>query len=163
MEEFESSMYGTIIRKYGSSNVLEFHKKLTTKPLVKEFNSTSTKVLIKVHATSVNPLDCRIRKGDYFNSYYPALPHILGKDASGVVVAVGKGVSKFSIGDEVCGFLPQFTPSTGTYSQYTCFEQSQLIKKPENISHFEAASLTLSGSAGKQNFKKFKFSKLITV
>ena len=83
MDEVEQSMCGAIFRKYGSINVLEMHKKLTTKPLIKEFESSSTKVLIKVLASSVNPLDCKIRKGEYFNSYYPALPHILGKDASG--------------------------------------------------------------------------------
>eukprot|EP01080_Neovahlkampfia_damariscottae_P003573 gene3573-6308_t len=147
MEEVEQSMCGTIFRKYGSINVLEVHEKLTTKPLIKEFHSSPTKVLIKVLAASVNPLDCKIRKGDYFNTYYPALPHILGKDASGIVVAVGKKVTKFNVGDEVFGCLKQFTPSTGTYCQYSCFEQEQLVLKPKLLSHREAAGLGLSGCA----------------
>jgi NADPH2:quinone reductase len=137
-------MYGIIMRKYGSTKVLEFVKTLSTKPLLSEF--TDTKVIVKITASSVNPLDVRIREGKLYNSYFPLLPHILGKDASGIVVGLGKKVTKFKIGDEVFGCLPQSVPSTGTYCQYTCFDESNLCVKPKEVSHFEAAAIGLAGS-----------------
>lgn len=145
-----NSMFGVLIRKYGSLRVLEYVKNLSTKPLISEFNS-DTKVIVKLSAASINPLDCRIREGKLYNSYYPALPHILGKDGSGVVVQVGKKVKKFKVGDEVFGCLPQTIPSTGTYCEYTIFEENSLCLKPNEISHFEAAALGLVGCTAYQS------------
>ena len=56
-------------------------------------------VLVRVHATSINPLDYQVRRGDYPDLVQ--LPAITGHDVSGVVEAVGPGVTTFSPGDEV--------------------------------------------------------------
>ncbi|KAG1078196.1 hypothetical protein G6F40_016814 [Rhizopus arrhizus] len=57
-------------------------------------------VLVRVQATSINPLDYQVRRGDYPDLV--PLPAITGHDVSGVVEAVGPGVTAFSPGDEVC-------------------------------------------------------------
>ena len=56
-------------------------------------------VLVRVHATSINPLDYQVRRGDYADLV--PLPAITGHDVSGVVAAIGPGVTSFSVGDEV--------------------------------------------------------------
>lgn len=61
-------------------------------------------VLVRVHATSINPLDYQVRRGDYHDLVQ--LPAITGHDVSGVVEEVGAGVTTFSPGDEVW-YTPQ--------------------------------------------------------
>lgn len=56
-------------------------------------------VRVAVHATSINPLDCQIRRGDYADQV--ELPAIIGHDVSGVVDQIGSDVTEFSVGDEV--------------------------------------------------------------
>ncbi|MGH8818474.1 MAG: alcohol dehydrogenase catalytic domain-containing protein, partial [Achromobacter pestifer] len=72
-------------------------------------------VLVRVHATSINPLDYQVRRGDY-RDLVP-LPAITGHDVSGVVEAVGPGVTAFSPGDEVW-YTPQIFDGPGSYAQY---------------------------------------------
>jgi len=141
-----SKMHGVVISKYGSVRVLEYSKSLSTKPLYQEFMARPGNVVIKIHCAAVNRLDVNIRTGALYESYFPQLPHILGKDASGVVVLCGSAVKKFKVGDPVFGFLPQLVPSTGTYCEYSVFDESYLALKPENVSFAEAAALPLSGS-----------------
>ena len=57
-------------------------------------------VLVRVHATSINPLDYQVRRGDYPDLV--PLPAITGHDVSGVIEAVGAGVTAYAPGDEVC-------------------------------------------------------------
>ena len=68
-------------------------------------------VLVRVHATSINPLDYQIRRGDY--SDLVPLPAITGHDVSGVVEAVGSGVTTFAPGDEVW-YTPQIFDGPGS-------------------------------------------------
>lgn len=72
-------------------------------------------VLVRVHATSINPLDYQVRRGDYPDLV--PLPSITGHDVSGVVEAFGLGVTGFSVGDEVwytpqISMVPAAMPST---------------------------------------------------
>ncbi|WP_454673967.1 zinc-dependent alcohol dehydrogenase family protein [Achromobacter pestifer] len=99
-------------------------------------------VLVRVHATSINPLDYQVRRGDY-RDLVP-LPAITGHDVSGVVEAVGPGVTAFSPGDEVW-YTPQIFDGPGSYAQYHVAAESIVGKKPPLLSHLEAASLTLVG------------------
>ena len=59
-------------------------------------------VLVRIHASSVNPLDTKIRAGAAAHARHP-FPAVLGMDLAGVVEAVGAGVSKFEVGDQVYG------------------------------------------------------------
>lgn len=99
-------------------------------------------VLVRVHATSINPLDFQVRRGDY--SDYVPLPAITGHDVSGVVEAVGPGVTSFVPGDEVW-YTPQIFDGPGSYAEYHVAAESIIGKKPSTLSHLEAASLTLVG------------------
>ena len=97
--------------------------------------------LVDVHAAAVNPVDYKMRQGHYRVYVRYALPHIFGLDMSGVVAAVGEGVTKFSLGDEVYG-SPDHKPQ-GCYAHATVIDASALSRKPEQLSHQEAASLPL--------------------
>jgi len=99
-------------------------------------------VLVRVHATSINPLDYQVRRGDY-KDYVP-LPAITGHDVSGVVEEVGPGVTSFVPGDEVW-YTPQIFEGPGSYAEYHVAAESIIGKKPASLSHLEAASLTLVG------------------
>ncbi|MCO5786244.1 NADPH:quinone oxidoreductase [Pseudomonas sp. G11-1] len=99
-------------------------------------------VLVRVHATSINPLDFQVRRGDY--AELVPLPSITGHDVSGVVEAVGPGVTSFVPGDEVW-YTPQIFDGPGSYAEYHVAAESIVGKKPPELSHLEAASLTLVG------------------
>ena len=99
-------------------------------------------VLVQVHATSINPLDYQVRRGDYADLVQ--LPAITGHDVSGVVEAVGPGVTNFSSGDEVW-YTPQIFDGPGSYAEYHIAAEAIIGKKPAALSHLEAASLTLVG------------------
>lgn len=99
-------------------------------------------VLVRVHATSINPLDYQIRRGDY--SDLVQLPTITGHDVSGVVEEVGPGVTAFSPGDEVW-YTPQIFDGPGSYAEFHVAAENIIGKKPASLSHLEAASLSLVG------------------
>ncbi|MDQ2151398.1 zinc-dependent alcohol dehydrogenase family protein [Alcaligenaceae bacterium A4P071] len=99
-------------------------------------------VLVKVHATSISPLDFQVRRGDYPDLV--PLPAITGHDVSGVVEEVGPGVTSFSPGDEVW-YTPQIFDGAGSYAEYHVAAEGIIGKKPASLSHLEAASLSLVG------------------
>lgn len=100
---------------------------------------TAGNVLVRVKAAGVNPFDCYAVEG-YVNRYVSfALPAVLGRDVSGIVEGVGKGTDEFAIGDAVYG---QTDPRLhGTFADFTLIEPHRLARKPEHLSHVEAASL----------------------
>ncbi|MCW5964394.1 MAG: zinc-dependent alcohol dehydrogenase family protein [Bryobacterales bacterium] len=99
-------------------------------------------VLVRVHATSINPLDYQVRRGDYADLV--PLPAITGHDVSGVVDAVGPGVAAFAPGDEVW-YTPQIFDGPGSYAEYHVANENIVGRKPSSLSHLEAASLSLVG------------------
>ncbi|MGC0415555.1 zinc-binding dehydrogenase [Embleya sp. AB8] len=99
-------------------------------------------VLVRVVATSVNPLDLQTRRGDYRDQV--ALPAVIGNDASGVVVETGPGAGDFRPGDEVWYLAPVFA-GQGTYAEFHVVEQALVAHKPARLSHVEAAGLALVG------------------
>ncbi|MGU3501746.1 zinc-dependent alcohol dehydrogenase family protein [Mycobacterium sp. C31M] len=99
-------------------------------------------VRVRVHATAVNPLDYQIRRGDYPD--HVALPAIIGYDISGVVEEVGFYVTDFRAGDEVY-YTPQIFGGPGSYAEQHVADADIVGRKPENLTHLEAASLTLVG------------------
>ncbi|QXH97466.1 zinc-dependent alcohol dehydrogenase family protein [Pseudomonas ogarae] len=99
-------------------------------------------VLVRVHATSINPLDYQVRRGDYPDLVQ--LPAITGHDVSGVVEEVGPGVTAFAPGDEVW-YTPQIFEGPGSYAEYHVAAESIIGKKPPSLNHLEAASLSLVG------------------
>lgn len=99
-------------------------------------------VRVRVHATALNPLDYQIRRGDYAD--YVPLPAIIGHDVSGVVEEKGADVSEFDVGDEVY-YTPKIFGGPGSYAEQHIAGIDVVARKPYNINHLEAASLTLVG------------------
>jgi NADPH:quinone reductase-like Zn-dependent oxidoreductase len=100
-----------------------------------------TEVLVRVHAAGVNPVDWKTRAG---NGILRTLPLTPGWDVSGVVEAAGPGVTRFQPGDEVFG-MPWFPRAAGAYAEYITAPSRQLARKPDGMSHVEAAGLPLAG------------------
>ena len=128
-------MRAMIIKDFGGPEV--FEQREVSKPVPKP-----KQVLVKVLATSVNPLDYQTRRGDY--KAFVQLPAIIGSDVSGIVEAVGEAVTGFEVGDEVY-YTPQIFGGDGSYAEYHVADESIVAHKPASISHLEAASLSLSG------------------
>jgi len=103
----------------------------------------ATDVLVKTVATSVNPVDWKIREGYLKTMINYTMPLILGLDVSGVVEAVGKDVSRFKVGDAV--YSRPATNRNGTYAEFVAINEKEISRKPNTISHVEAASLPLAG------------------
>lgn len=102
-------------------------------------------ILIKIKCAGVNPVDWKIRAG-YLKERIPhELPIIPGWDATGVVSAVGKKVSKFKVGDEVFAYCRKPIVKWGTYAEYVCVQADNAAFKPKNISFAQAASIPLAG------------------
>ena len=100
-------------------------------------------LLVRVHATAVNPVDWKLRSGGQRNIIHYKLPWILGLDVSGVVEEVGARVTRFAVGDEVWSSPTHRRP--GCYAEYTCIDEREAGRKPARISHVEAASMPLVG------------------
>ncbi len=100
-------------------------------------------VRIKVAATSVNPVDTKIRAGHIKAA--PAFPAVLHGDVSGVVDAVGPGVTEFSIGEAVHGCAGGFKGLSGALAEYMVADVRALARKPVEMSFREAAAFPLVG------------------
>ncbi|WP_225848733.1 NADP-dependent oxidoreductase [Streptomyces sp. HPF1205] len=107
------------------------------------------RVLVRVKAAGVNPIELFIRSGAFPLLGEP--PFVLGWDLSGVVERVEPGVHRFKEGDEVYG-LPLFPLAAGAYAEYVSAPARQLARKPAGISHEEAAALPLVGLTAWQAF-----------
>ncbi|MET9594499.1 NADP-dependent oxidoreductase [Streptomyces sp. NPDC006516] len=98
-------------------------------------------VLVKIHAAGVNPLDLRIRNGD-FKAFLPyRLPLVLGNDLAGTVVRVGPSVTRFAAGDEV--YARPDKDRIGTFAELIAVHQDDLAPKPATLTMTDAASLPL--------------------
>jgi NADPH:quinone reductase-like Zn-dependent oxidoreductase len=96
-------------------------------------------VLVQVKAAGVNPFDIYSVEG-HLKAYFDfPMPTILGRDASGVVEAVGEGVTAFSPGDAVYGHAHH--TRDGSFAEYAALAADQVAAKPRFLSHAEAASL----------------------
>lgn len=95
-------------------------------------------VLAKVHASSFNPLEVKIRSGLAARNA-PPMPAILGTDFSGEIVRVGEGVTRWKEGDEVFGCAGGVGPLQGAFAEYVLADEHLIARKPQNIDHETAA------------------------
>lgn len=129
------TMKAIVLGKFGGSDAFELRD--VSVPVV-----GPRQVRVRVHATAINPLDLQIRRGDYTDDV--ALPAIIGHDISGVVEEKGAYVSELAIGDEVY-YTPKIFGGPGSYAEQHVADIDLIARKPRNINHLEAASLTLVG------------------
>src|SRR5215469_6447328 len=98
-----------------------------------------SQVLVRVHAAGLNPTDWKHRADKRF---LPDPPLVLGWDVSGVVEAVGYGVTLFKPGDEVFGMLP-YPHGVGSHAEYVTGPARAFARKPANLDHVQAGALPL--------------------
>jgi len=127
-----TSMQAVRIHSYGGPDVFAFEEAPRPAPGEGE-------VLIKVHATTVNPFDCAVRAG-YMSGYFNhTLPLILGTDVSGIVEEVGAGVTNVAPGDSVYTRVGVFRD--GAYAEYAVATASDVAFKPASLDHIHAAAI----------------------
>ncbi len=128
-------MKAMAIAQYGSPEVF-------TEIEVNKPTPAKNQVLVKVYATSVNPVDAGVRSGMFGSRI--KLPAILGYDVSGAIEAVGEDVEDLKVGDEVY-YAIALMDGDGANAEYHVANQSIVTRKPVNISHTEAASVPVAG------------------
>lgn len=106
-------------------------------------------VLVRVRAAAANPLDWRVRNGDAKLMTGRRFPRGLGLDFSGIVEAVGVGVSRLRAGDEVFG-AGSLGRTSGAFGELVVAPEKQVVKKPAALSFEQAAALPTVGVAALQ-------------
>lgn len=100
-------------------------------------------VLVRIRAAGVNPLDSKIRDGEFRQILPYRLPLILGNDFAGDVVKVGSRVRRFRPGDEVYARPPK--DRIGAFAELIAIKEDAVAKKPKNLTMEESASIPLVG------------------
>merc|ERR1719410_2116227 len=122
-------------------------------------------VLVKVKAASINPIDYKIIAGYLADMGWPfPTPFTPGYDFSGTIHEVGEDVKDFSVGDDVfaCNWgsnkdthlnshADEGLPIAGAFAEYCLIPESKISKKPEAVSHEEAAAIALVGLTALQS------------
>ena len=126
-------MKAIVFTEYGSPDVLQL--KTLEKPVPND-----DQVLIKIHATAINPLDWHRMRADPFlvrfgEGFLKPKNPLLGADIAGTVEAVGKNITDFHIGDDVFGEI-----SAGGLAEYICVQEHKIAPKPVNLTFEESAS-----------------------
>lgn len=142
-------MKAIVYETYGSPDVLEMKEVATPTPQANE-------VLIKVQATSANPLDWHLMRGEPFlarleNGLQKPKVTRLGADVAGRVEAVGANVTRFQPGDAVFG--ENFTRGLGAFAEYVAVSEDALALKPESLSFEAAAAVPIAALTALQGLR----------
>lgn len=141
-------MQAVVYTQYGSPDVLQVKDVDTPVPLDDE-------ILVEVHAASVNAYDWHFLTADVFLIRFMAglfapKKTTLGADIAGRVVAIGKNITRFQLGDEVFGTAKG---GTGGFAQFVCARETSLELKPANVSFEEAAAVPIAGLTALQGLR----------
>jgi NADPH:quinone reductase-like Zn-dependent oxidoreductase len=129
-----TAMKAFILDRYGRNELLRFGE-------MPEPELRDDDVLVEVHAAGVNPLDAKIRDGEFKLILPYRLPLVLGNDVAGVVVRVGAKVRGFKPGDAV--YARPDKDRIGTFAEFIAMNEADLAMKPGNLDMEEAASIPL--------------------
>ncbi|MBB5410538.1 alcohol dehydrogenase [Paraburkholderia sp. HC6.4b] len=129
-------MQAFVVDRYGRNNGLRSGDMPVPEPREDD-------VLIQIHAAGVNPLDAKIRDGEFKLILPYRLPLILGNDLAGVVVRVGSRVRRFKPGDEV--YARPHKDRIGTFAEFIAVKEDGVALKPTALTMEEAASIPLVG------------------
>lgn len=130
-------MRAVVLHEFGAPAVMAVEEVPVPEPI-------PTEVQVRVHAAGVNPVDFKTRQGRGMAGVLGKPPIRIGWDVSGVVTAVGGGVTRFQVGDEVFG-MPWFPHQAGAYAEYVTAPSRHFAPKPAVLSHEQAAALPLAG------------------
>ena len=142
-------MKAIVYTKYGSPDVLELKDVETPTPLDDE-------VLVEVHAASINAYDWHFLTADVFlirlmgGGLFRPKKKTLGADIAGRVVAVGRNVTRFHLGDEVFGMAKG---GSGGFAEYVCARENSLELKPANVSFEEASTASMAALTALQGLR----------
>jgi len=128
-------MKAALLDQFGGPEVLRYGD-------VPDPVAAAGEVVVDVHAASVNAADWKFRAGEYGRHAQVKFPQIPGRDFSGVVSAAGSGAD-LKIGDAVFGVLAG--GKEGTYCEKIAISAAIIAKKPDGLSHLNAAALALTG------------------
>jgi NADPH:quinone reductase-like Zn-dependent oxidoreductase len=129
-------MRAVVARGHGGPKVLRTEE-------VERLEPRGRKVLIEVRAAGVNPVDWRLRRGEFRPLSALAPRRVPGRDVAGIVAAVGEEVRGFEVGDKVFAMLDGV--SGGGYAEYAVAGEDAVAMMPENLSFEEAAAVPLAG------------------
>jgi NADPH:quinone reductase-like Zn-dependent oxidoreductase len=130
-----AKMKAVCIHSFGGPEVLKIEDVEVPQPKDDE-------VLIKVHAASVNPVDYKIRAGQYPPVKQQQLPKVLGRDVAGTIERCGRAVRNFREGDAVYAMLEG---GSGGYAEYAVVRADVCSRKPERLDYSTAAAVPLAG------------------
>lgn len=130
-------MKAVLLHEYGGPDKLKYED--APDPVANE-----GQVLVRVAATSINPIDYKMRSGAVKNFFPLELPAILGRDVAGIVRELGPGVTNFKPGDKVMGL------GTKTYAELTVVPATDLALVPDELDLVKAAALPLVTLTGGQ-------------
>ncbi len=130
-------MKAIVVHQYGGPEVLKFEEYPDPVPGPGE-------VLVRVAATSVNPIDYKRRAGLTQDFYPLKFPGLIGVDMAGTVIKVGSGVDGFIVGDQV------FAMADNTYAELCVVKSQVLAKVPKGLDLIKAAALPLVTTTGNQ-------------
>jgi len=112
----------------------------------------ASQVLVTVRAASVNPVDFKIRNGQYPAVKEDRLPYTLGRDVSGVVEKCGAQATRFKIGDDVVGMVGI---GGGGYADKVVLDEASIARKPKEIDYVHAAAIPLAGQTAWQGLFRY--------
>src|SRR5919108_5767036 len=128
------AMKAVLLTKHGGPEVLSYGE-------APDPTAGPGEVVVDIHAASVNAADYKVRLGSARSTLQ--FPYILGRDFSGVVSAVGPGVTDLAVGDAVFGVCDQ--GMEGAYAEKIAIKAAIIAKKPARLGHAEAAAMALTG------------------
>ena len=129
-------MRAYVLTRYGDASAIELRD-------VPEPRAGEGDVLIRVRAAGLNPVDYKTRQGKLRLVTRLDLPQVAGSELSGVVEAVGAGVTRFAVGDRV--FARVDKRKLGAYATYAAVHETLVAKMPESLDFADAAGLPLAG------------------
>lgn len=128
-------MRAIVVNTFGGPDVLSLQELALPEPGPEQ-------VRVAIHAAGTNPVDTNNRQDGSWAGLQP--PIIPGSDASGVIDAIGPGVTHFAPGDEVFYMTDFLHNPWGTYADYQIVDAALVAPKPQNLTHIEAAALPLA-------------------
>jgi len=138
------------ITQYGDANVV------AVRPDAPRPTAATGKVLVEVHAASLNPVDSSIRQG-YMHQMAPlTFPATLGIDIAGVVIEADPAGPALNVGDRVFGSASVLAGGSGAFAEYASAPTAVLAKAPARMSFSEAAALPLAGASALQALETLK-------
>ncbi|NEQ25908.1 MAG: NAD(P)-dependent alcohol dehydrogenase [Microcoleus sp. SIO2G3] len=137
-------MKAVTINQYGSASVLRYTD--IEQPRIKP-----EQMLVKVQASSVNPVDWKIRSGQLQLLTGYNFPLVLGFDVAGTVVEVGAGVTRFKVGDAIYAYLDSIPG--GAYAEYAAVSERAACLLPNNMTYEQAAAVPLAATTALQSLR----------